>query len=149
MTIRQVLFSFNGRLNRLPFFGYSVLAVVALFVVIGLGVTLCFSKEVTGVILGSVVMLAGFPVAVWSVYALLVKRLHDLDMSGLHAIWFYLLGIAPSAFATEAPVLAAICGLAQFGFSLYFLFAPGTVGQNRFGQPRVANASAQVTPALA
>jgi uncharacterized membrane protein YhaH (DUF805 family) len=66
-----------------------------------------------------------------------VRRLHDIGLSGYHALW---VGAAEFgwAFLVYAPdrvmLLAAPLGLISAGI----LFWPGKAGENRFG-PRLAN----------
>jgi uncharacterized membrane protein YhaH (DUF805 family) len=85
---------------------------------------------------------AGLFIAVlWANLAITVKRLHDLDRSGLHAIWVYASSAgalaASGAVRGQGGALAALGGvlvLVAAGISLWLLLAPGTPGPNRFGE---------------
>jgi uncharacterized membrane protein YhaH (DUF805 family) len=61
----------------------------------------------------------------WAGFALVVKRLHDLDKPGWHYVWMFLL-----------PGLLGLLGLIWLLLGLlYLLLARGTDGPNRFGYP--------------
>jgi uncharacterized membrane protein YhaH (DUF805 family) len=68
-------------------------------------------------------------------YALLVRRMHDIGLSG-GVLLFMLVGLAISV---VLPILAIGIGLAYFVLILMAFFAPGTTGDNQFGEnPRFA-----------
>lgn len=93
------LFSFEGRINRAPYIKIELLALV---------VASCVS--LTG-ILATVALIAFMALH----YSLSVRRLHDLDRSGLFAVLFVV------------PVIG-------FLLLIYLLVAKGTPGPNRYGE---------------
>lgn len=104
------LFSFQGRVNRAPYFIHILLddAVVLVLVI---------ALIVAGIALGPLIALpfAGVLVgAIWAAAAVSVKRLHDMDMSGWH-----LLGMVVPLWNV------------YLGFKM--LLGRGTPGPNRFG----------------
>lgn len=107
MDIQKLFFSFDGRLNRKPYF----LSQLGLGVVSGIFAAL-FGDSTNFFVAISVlaVSLAIFFASV----ALVVKRLHDLDKKG----WWALILLIP---------------LINILFGLYLVFAKGTDGSNRFG----------------
>jgi uncharacterized membrane protein YhaH (DUF805 family) len=123
MTLGSILFSFQGRLNRQPFW----LATLALIVVEA------FDFAMMGVAAGSagpdanpnpaaVILMLGcialLFVCSWASLALSVKRMHDRNKSG----WFVLISIVP---------------LLNFWLFIESVLR-GTVGPNRFGPDPLA-----------
>lgn len=103
-VIRQSIFSSKGRINRLPYFLYSLGVGVVCFFAVGI----CF----TGIL-----AIIGIPLIMACCVAnimLIIQRCHDLNKSG----WFYLVLVIP--------VIGII-------FALYLLFAKGTEGPNQYG----------------
>lgn len=125
MNWSQLLFSFEGRIGRAPYW-YFVLAATVLF-----GVLFAFA----GVSLFSGVGLDGVPAAapnsgvagillpvvcialLWPSLAIAAKRWHDVDKSA----WWILIGLVP--------VVGGLVALVFNGF------VAGTPGANRFGNP--------------
>jgi uncharacterized membrane protein YhaH (DUF805 family) len=123
MGIGSILFSFQGRLNRRPFW----LATLALFVIEALDFAMMEAAEGNAgpdsnpnpaaviVMLGCFVLLI---LCAWAAWALAVKRMHDRNKSG----WFVLICVVPV-------------------LNLWFLvetFLRGTAGPNRFGPDPLA-----------
>lgn len=113
MSLSQMLFSFNGRINRAKYWLYAVVAAVAVFVAqVAMTLSANEAGEPNPMILAIyiVVMLAVF----WFGLTMAVKRFHDRNRSG----WFYLLFLVP---------VLSIWPLAEA------LFLKGVEGPNRFG----------------
>jgi len=75
------LFSFKGRINRMRYWLYSLLSIAIIF---------------PFVVIGNVIPLIGlgFPPRIlltWVLFALMVKRFHDLGKNG----WFAIFGVIP------------------------------------------------------
>ena len=103
----RFLFSFNGRINRRAFWlRFSLPYFVILYATIA----------VEGLFVGRLVFTFFFVLlGLWSTFAVLVKRLHDIDRSDLWVLVLFIPGIG----------------------SIYYLLIgclPGTRGPNRFGQ---------------
>lgn len=116
-----LLFSVEGRIGRLKYFGVNLALVIVLNIISAL-VQLAVLGQVAAwnpyspvyeqaLLINSLV---GMTFGLWSSIALAAKRLHDLDKSG-HVYWLILVP------------------LANILLLLYLLFAPGTRGPNRFG----------------
>lgn len=106
MSVSTILFSFQGRLNRKPYWLASIgLSVVSLLI----------SAVVIGVKLPEESSLVSL-ITLWPSLAIAVKRCHDRDRTG----WFLLVVLIP--------FVGAIWALIELGF------LRGTVGPNRFGQ---------------
>lgn len=113
MDYKWMLFSFEGRLNRKPFWLYILAWVVLVFVV----------ELLTGDMSGqdvsiptTIVVLLG----IWPNLAVQAKRWHDTDRSG----WWILIGLVP--------LIGGLWALIVTGFF------KGTPGDNRFGPDPLA-----------
>lgn len=146
----------SGRLRRLAYFGYSILLVIILMVITAIMLIPARGSPsfpmvaiLTGVVVGGV----GF----WATIALTVKRLHDLNLSGWHYAWMWVLpnilgflgnqqyglGLLPlhmdaaqgaeAAALSQISILQIIGGLIGLVIGLYLLFWPGTDGSNDYG----------------
>lgn len=115
MELLQKIFTTEGRLNRLRYLKYQI--IWSLLVAIAGGI-LAFLGELVTSDPNSV--LVTIPTGIMSFFGgiggvmLGVRRLHDLDKSGL----FMLLTLIP---------------LVNLIFMLYLWLAPGTYGYNRYG----------------
>jgi uncharacterized membrane protein YhaH (DUF805 family) len=108
MDLMQLLFSFNGRISRQPFW----LFVLAVFVVQVVLVLLVDPEGSLGVtVLGLFSLLV-----IWPSLAVQVKRWHDRDKSG----WWVLINFVP--------IIGPLWALIENGF------LRGTEGPNRFGE---------------
>ena len=118
MNWGQLLFSFDGRVGRGVYWGFTV-AVIVLFCILG-GVTFMttdFSNPEAGAGMGGLLMgVAGLAI-LWPALAIQAKRWHDVDKSA----WWILIAFVP-----------AVGGLIALIFNG---FLPGTPGPNRFGNP--------------
>jgi len=113
MNIPSLLFSFNGRINRLPYWIVTVILT---------GAGSVFGKPAAQygpdnpmTVGPALITLITFAFSLWVGLAVQVKRWHDLDKSG----WWALVNLVP--------VIGWIWALFQCGFM------PGTTGENRFG----------------
>ena len=117
------VFSAKGRIGRVRYLGWSMgftmLAMVVLFAAIAVagaigGQGLAMTLYFIGII----------PMTVVSAL-FVIQRLHDLDKTG----WWFLLMLIP---------------LVGLFFALYVVFAPGTSGANRYGNPPPPNSTGVV-----
>ena len=95
--------------------------------------------------------LAFVGLGLWSCVALTVKRLHDLGLSGLHAIWangsFAVILALVGYFGDDAPdALKAMIGLALLAINVWLIFMHGQRGENRFGPPPGSRRPSAITP---
>lgn len=113
MDYKKLLFSFEGRINRQPFWMFILGVFVVTFIV-------AFLAGMLGDTLGMIILIPYFIVQIWASLAVQVKRWHDRDKSG----WWVLIGLIP--------VIGSIWVLVECGF------LRGTEGQNRFGPDPLA-----------
>ena len=156
----------QGRLNRAPFFWYSLLAatVFALLVSVlvmpqilpmlhriqGPDVSVTFDPQSWGFFaflshdpMAFITALLLFVVFQVVMITLTVNRLHDLDISG----WYVLLLLVANVLASlDLKFGSTIAGLISCGGMVYLIFFRGTDGNNRFGpDPRRRTASVAPT----
>jgi uncharacterized membrane protein YhaH (DUF805 family) len=119
------VFSFRGRIGRLRYLAYSFgIGVAAIF---GFGLLVAMVAPMANQAMSAILPLYGLLIIFLLVTGAMfgAQRLHDLDKSA----WMYLLMILP--------IVGAI-------FALYLMFAPGTNGANRYGNPPPPNSSGVV-----
>lgn len=146
MGMVQLLFGFNGRINRAQYWtigiavGFvSFLLIAALFLMTGLSLD-STREEAVRALMGF--LLALIPVCgamTWISTALQVKRFHDRGQSGFWAL--LPLGLALPVMVGVV-ILLPVLWLVQVGFLINLGFMPGTQGDNRFGPPPGAPGSA-------
>lgn len=115
------LWSARGRLGRVRYFAYPVIATFVFYLVsaVLMGLSTAIGMPALGFVLVAVAGLALMGLGVmWA-----IQRCHDLDWSG----WWAILVLVP---------------LANFIFWLLLLFIPGTPGVNRYGAPPPPNKGA-------
>ncbi len=113
MSLKLLLFSFRGRINRLPYW-------LVTLVLIGLG---GISQQANGMygsenpmtIGPAIIIFINFVISVWIGLAIQIKRWHDRDKSG----WWALINLIP--------IIGQLWVLIECGI------LRGTIGDNRFG----------------
>lgn len=113
-------FQWNGRLNRLRYIkrGFAIAGVAFAFYIIA-GILAIASSDNADALTGALIAIYGIffllclPLTVSS-YMLMIRRLHDLDLSG----FFCLLSFVP---------------FVNLGLSIYLLAKKGTDGDNAYG----------------
>ncbi len=128
----QRYLSFDGRLARLPFFIRGVYLGIAAILIFFASIPLFSSGSRAGWWLGAVLVIAAVAALGLGTASLMVRRLHDLGLSGLHAIWVGAAQIGWYAIS-NAPAYAQALALPLFGVVLWLQFYPGNAGANRFG----------------
>ena len=106
MNLGWLLFSFEGRINRMSYWMSWIVFVPLSFVAMAIAT----NKEILELYRGVIIL-----VMVWPMLAVQAKRWHDIDMSG----WWLLVNLIP--------VVGPLIALCMNGF------LPGTHGENPFG----------------
>lgn len=116
MNWGQLLFSFDGRIGRGAYWGFTV-AVIVLFCLLGgvMFMTMDTSNPEAGPGAGGMLLPLASLLVLWPALAVQAKRWHDVDKSA----WWILIGLVPF-----------VGGLIALVFNG---FLPGTPGPNRFG----------------
>lgn len=132
MPPSALFFSFEGRINRLPFWIASLAAVFVLAFLIVLSLALGGPSEETA----TVIFILAIP-GVWIALALGAKRLHDRDKSAWWLLVFYVLPSALEEIGKDTGRAGIILILIALVLSLWALvelgFRRGTNGPNRYG----------------
>ena len=131
MEFKTTLFSFKGRMNRLPFWmiyvGITIFQYLSFVIINSLFPETTAegqaAQQLTPMQLASYIgLIVVNIIIIWTYIAISVKRLHDRDQSG----WWLLVGIIPL--------------LGQLWYFIVVMLLPGTAGENRFGSnPREAS----------
>jgi uncharacterized membrane protein YhaH (DUF805 family) len=147
MLSRNLLFSYEGRVGRLPYLIVaSVLA--ALHMIVSFAFMRLEATQPGALIVTAVVSaLLYLIVAGWISYVLTVKRFHDFGRSGWYAALLFFGPIVPGVFllgptAANAPALQIAASLLAIVLVLYtlwlillLLFKPGDIDGNAYGPP--------------
>lgn len=142
MSMTQLLFSFQGRLNRKPYWMTALAALV--IVILLLSVALIMMREHEFVFAGTtfaLLVILYIPL-LWIGLAIGAKRLHDRDKSAWWLLLFYLVpGILSSA-ADQMEWPGLILHAVSFAITVWAFVElgclRGTVGPNRFGPDPLA-----------
>lgn len=113
-TIREKYFNFQSRLNRKRYILRSIILSIVSGLLAGILAVLLGGSELSFVVCAAI-SIAGFVAEL----SLIVRRLHDLNHSGL----FWLLSFIP---------------LVNFFLAIYLIFFKGTDGENRYGPDPLA-----------
>ncbi len=114
LTLKQILFSFRGRITRSTYW-FSFLGIVLMMIALMLLVSAIGLDE--SIVNGFFFMIYG--IFIWSSIAVQVKRWHDRDKSGSWVLISFV------------PLIGPFWALIENGF------LSGTAGTNRFGPPSV------------
>lgn len=119
VTIREIFLTSEGRLNRWRYFCRSMMLAAPALLLYLILLGLDYGNSADGAVGALGVLFYCLFMIVPSVM-LAVRRLHDLNKSG----WYYLAIFVP---------------FVNLPFSLYVIFAPGTVGANKYGADPLEN----------
>jgi len=138
MSTTQLLFSFQGRLNRKPYWTMVIATTVVFILVLLLALAALreYGLEFLPVTI-AIILVLHIPL-IWVGLALSAKRLHDRDKSAWWLLVFYALPTILSAAADRTEdVQFIILHLISFGITVWAFVElgclRGTVGSNRYG----------------
>jgi uncharacterized membrane protein YhaH (DUF805 family) len=144
MPLSQLLFSFQGRLNRKPYW-LTILATVVIIILLIVFALMMFGEHDfwTGGLLLVLLVILYIPL-IWISLAIGAKRLHDRDKSAWWLLLFYLAPAVLSSAGNHAGDIGIILHLASFSITVWAFVElgclRGTVGLNRFGPDPLAPA---------
>ena len=149
MSMTQLLFSFQGRLNRKPY--WMTIIAITVIVLVVLLIALAMAREhrfeFAGVTMAVLVIL--YIPLVWIGLAIGAKRLHDRDKSAWWLVVFYAIPAILSAAAdqTEDSTLV-ILHLISFAITVWAFVElgclRGTIGPNRYGPDPLSPAGVDI-----
>lgn len=142
-------FDYKGRFGRLSyiawlmavnFFATLIQMVIGIF--IGVSGSADGAMAATGVIMDISWAISLVFAVIGTIFV--IRRLHDIDLSGWWVLYSSLIGIVSAGLivagvATQSTALMVLGGIAMlflFAFGIYILVKPGAPDANRFGPPR-------------
>lgn len=132
MSASDLLFSFDGRINRAPWWVIELTIAVFGTVLPLIGAAVPESKGVVAFTM----LLFGTPM-IWVKFAIGTKRLHDRGKSGRWLVIFYVLPIILTAIADHAGGLSLFIGLPGAALMIWGVvelgFLRGAVDPNDYG----------------
>jgi uncharacterized membrane protein YhaH (DUF805 family) len=138
MAMTQLLFSFQGRLNRKPYWTMVIATTVVFILVLLLALAALREYGLEFLPVTIAIILVLYIPLIWIGLALSAKRLHDRDKSAWWLLVFYAL---PTILSTAADrtedVQFIILHLISFGITVWAFVElgclRGMVGSNRYG----------------
>jgi uncharacterized membrane protein YhaH (DUF805 family) len=135
MKLIDTFTSFDGRIRRSDFFVHLISAYLFSGALMGLGIAFLSSGTAIAFLYGILIIALAVMAATWSTAALLIRRMHDLNLSSGHAACVYVVHLIAFAFAAYNPSVGVVLIVFLVGTSIWFLSKSGTPGRNRFGSP--------------
>ena len=134
-SFKSKYLSFSGRLNRLAYFLRALGVSIIGFIII---IALAYLGGIGGPVLlipAAVVIVIVVVFMVVIGISLAVRRLHDMNLSGLYYIGYLLLNAVAGGLYKANPqsTLSIVVNMAVLVVSLLILFWPGTKGPNNYG----------------
>lgn len=132
----NTFFSFQGRLGRLRYFMFSLVVIaIAVVVVRGLSRLVALVAAPEGIRIYYWLVLLTYGTAFFASLSLMVRRLHDIDLSGWWTPSVFLLYVVQGYFQEVDRLVAAILtGILVLAVQLAIIFTPGSKDANRFGE---------------
>ena len=90
---------------------------------------LLFAEAAIGVPYGLLLLGLASLTGLWSVAALLTRRLHDMNLSAAHAMFVYGLNLFALGFAIYNPSIGVALTVFMLGASIWFLLTPGSASR--------------------
>ena len=144
MSIGTLLFSFRGRINRMPYWLVSLAMLICVAAVFAL-------VAANGSWQSAAPLLLLFVPWIWIGFALAVKRLHDRNKSAWWLIVFYVLPGLLESMGNVVGGAEIVLLIASMAISIWALvelgFLRGTPGPNDYGPDPLAGASPATSPA--
>jgi uncharacterized membrane protein YhaH (DUF805 family) len=130
MDFRNIYLADQGRIARLPYFGFSLALTIPYMIVAYLLANLLGT-------FGGILVLALYAIIAYPYYCLMAKRLQDFGQPGKFAVAVIGVGVAAALlqFIEALHGIAMAISAVQAIVGLVILFVPGTVGSNAYGAP--------------
>jgi uncharacterized membrane protein YhaH (DUF805 family) len=141
MDFMNLLFSFNGRINRAKYWIAFLIWMIAWCVALGVmfGSSLFYLAIGLMVVIGILALVSGIAVG--------IKRLHDRDKSGWWLLVFYLLPAILQQVGPHAGPIGFVFSIAGFAISVWMIVElgclRGTIGPNKYGPDPLAATAPQ------
>jgi len=135
MSMTQLLFSFQGRLNRKPYWLTNI--AVGVIILVAIAIVMVGERRFAEAFLTMAILIILYLPLFWVSLALGAKRLHDRDKSAWWLVLFYVgPGIAGSI-GNEMENMGFVLHLVGFAITVWAFVElgclRGTVGPNQYG----------------
>ena len=137
MNLGELFFSWHGGIARMRYFLAS-LTLAAASILLAVLITAIIAVVAVGTnsaelpvsnLHTALVLLPSCGLFLYSGTVLMIKRLHDIGLSGFHVLWIYGLGIMGSAFNNPSDgalfIVGFILSIVQLFAGLWLLLMPG------------------------
>jgi uncharacterized membrane protein YhaH (DUF805 family) len=130
MDLRSIYLVDQGRIARLPYFGFSLALTIPYMIVAYLLASLLGA-------FGGILVLALYAVIAYPYYCLMAKRLQDFGQPGKYAVIVIGVGLAAALlqFVEALQGVSMAISAVQAVVGLVILFMPGHPGDNAYGAP--------------
>ncbi|MDY0874202.1 DUF805 domain-containing protein [Dongia rigui] len=130
MDLRSIYLVDQGRIARLPYFGFSLALTVPYMIVAYLLASLLG-------VFGGVLVLALYAIIAYPYYCLMAKRLQDFGQPGKYAVVVIGVGVAAALlqFVEALQGVSMAISAVQTIVGLVILFVPGNPADNAYGAP--------------
>jgi uncharacterized membrane protein YhaH (DUF805 family) len=130
MDLRNIYLNDQGRIARLPYFGFSLALTIPYMIAAYVLANLLGA-------LGGVLVLALYAVVAYPYYCLMAKRLQDFNQPGKFAVAVIGVGVLAALlqFVEALQGVALAISAVQAIVGLVILLVPGTKGDNAYGMP--------------
>ena len=137
MSMTQLLFLFQGRLNRQPYWLIAIAIAVVVILLVLFALATGFEGDFSGS--GAIFLILGilYIPLIWIGLAIAVKRLHDRNKSAWWLIVFYIVPGILGGIAYQIGMAGAVLHIVSFGITVWAFVElgclRGTRGPNRYG----------------
>jgi uncharacterized membrane protein YhaH (DUF805 family) len=153
MSLSQLLFSFQGRLNRKPYWMTAIAITVLVIVLILLALGMVGEREFGAAIAVVALLVILYIPLIWIGLAVGAKRLHDRDKSAWWLLLFYAVPSVLSGATNRIDDMGIVLHLASFAITVWAIvelgFLRGTPGPNSYGPDPLATPAQPAPPASA
>ena len=144
MSMTQLLFSFQGRLNRKPYWLTNIAVVIGIIILVVLALVMVGERRFAEAFLTIAILVILYIPLFWVSLALGAKRLHDRDKSAWWLLLFYIAPEVASGIGNQMDNMGLVLHLVGFAITIWAIvelgFLRGTVGPNRYGPDPLAPA---------
>jgi uncharacterized membrane protein YhaH (DUF805 family) len=142
MSMTQLLFSFQGRLNRKPYWLTNIAVGFGAIVLVALALVMLGEHKFAEAFATMALVAILYIPLLWVSLALGAKRLHDRNKSAWWLVLFYVAPGVASGIGDQMEYLGFVLHLVAFAITVWAFVElgclRGSIGQNRFGPDPLA-----------
>jgi uncharacterized membrane protein YhaH (DUF805 family) len=137
MSMTQLLFSFQGRLNRKPYWLTNIAVAVGVIILVAIAIVMVGERRFAEAFLTMAILIILYIPLFWVSLALGAKRLHDRNKSAWWLVLFYVAPGVASGIGDQMEYLGFVLHLVAFAITVWAFVElgclRGTVGPNQYG----------------